>query len=141
MNFSVIWIVFILVCRFWENEKVRLEYRPVHLNTLDDEIESFPPKARVYWYTGSKNLRGWCLFTSICITPPSLEWMNKIVVGGKTAFWQIIVHYQCSKGKERKGYDPIQSESDLHLHQRMMGYELIVSWIIYCMLWRATQDS
>ncbi|EPS73346.1 hypothetical protein M569_01410, partial [Genlisea aurea] len=33
---------------FWENEKVRLDYRPVHLNTLDDEIEYFPPKARVY---------------------------------------------------------------------------------------------
>ncbi|KAG9131077.1 hypothetical protein Leryth_006822 [Lithospermum erythrorhizon] len=34
--------------RFWENEAVRLEYRPVHMNTLDDEIETFPPKARVY---------------------------------------------------------------------------------------------
>ncbi|KAL6555680.1 Succinate dehydrogenase [ubiquinone] flavoprotein subunit 1, mitochondrial [Orobanche hederae] len=33
---------------YWENEKVRLEYRPVHMNTLDDEVESFPPKARVY---------------------------------------------------------------------------------------------
>ncbi|CAN1225206.1 Succinate dehydrogenase [ubiquinone] flavoprotein subunit 1, mitochondrial [Linum perenne] len=33
---------------FWENEKVRLDYRPVHMNTLDDEVESFPPKARVY---------------------------------------------------------------------------------------------
>ncbi|KAF7008530.1 hypothetical protein CFC21_023272 [Triticum aestivum] len=33
---------------YWENEKVRLAYRPVHMNTLDDEIESFPPKARVY---------------------------------------------------------------------------------------------
>ncbi|KAG5089498.1 Succinate dehydrogenase [ubiquinone] flavoprotein subunit 1, mitochondrial [Glycine soja] len=33
---------------FWENEKVRLDYRPVHLNVLDDEVESFPPKARVY---------------------------------------------------------------------------------------------
>ncbi|KAG4987918.1 hypothetical protein JHK85_030901 [Glycine max] len=31
---------------FWENEKVRLDYRPVHLNVLDDEVESFPPKAR-----------------------------------------------------------------------------------------------
>lgn len=35
-------------CRYWENEKVRLDYRPVHMNTLDDEIETFPPKARVY---------------------------------------------------------------------------------------------
>jgi len=33
---------------YWENEKVRLDYRPVHLNTLDDEVEAFPPKARVY---------------------------------------------------------------------------------------------
>ncbi len=27
---------------------VRLTYRPVHLNTLTDEIDSFPPKERVY---------------------------------------------------------------------------------------------
>lgn len=33
---------------YWENGKVRLAYRPVHLNTLDEEVESFPPKARVY---------------------------------------------------------------------------------------------
>uniref|UniRef100_A0A0D6QTF2 Succinate dehydrogenase [ubiquinone] flavoprotein subunit, mitochondrial n=1 Tax=Araucaria cunninghamii TaxID=56994 RepID=A0A0D6QTF2_ARACU len=33
---------------YWENSNVRLDYRPVHMNTLDDEIESFPPKARVY---------------------------------------------------------------------------------------------
>ncbi|KAF7828845.1 succinate dehydrogenase [ubiquinone] flavoprotein subunit, mitochondrial [Senna tora] len=33
---------------YWENKKVRLDYRPVHMNTLDDEIETFPPKARVY---------------------------------------------------------------------------------------------
>ncbi|RVW22657.1 Succinate dehydrogenase [ubiquinone] flavoprotein subunit 1, mitochondrial [Vitis vinifera] len=33
---------------YWENEKVRLDYRPVHMNPLDDEIESIPPKARVY---------------------------------------------------------------------------------------------
>ncbi|CAA7387869.1 unnamed protein product [Spirodela intermedia] len=33
---------------YWEEEKVRLAYRPVHMNTLDEEIESFPPKARVY---------------------------------------------------------------------------------------------
>ncbi|KAI3987025.1 hypothetical protein MKX01_039960 [Papaver californicum] len=29
---------------YWEKEKVRLDYRPVNLNT----VESFPPKARVY---------------------------------------------------------------------------------------------
>src|SRR5579862_2632197 len=28
--------------------KVRLGYRPVHLNTLSNEVQSFPPKARVY---------------------------------------------------------------------------------------------
>ncbi|KAB1226308.1 Succinate dehydrogenase [ubiquinone] flavoprotein subunit 1, mitochondrial [Morella rubra] len=33
---------------YWENGKVRLDYRPVHAYTLDDEIEPFPPKARVY---------------------------------------------------------------------------------------------
>ncbi|KAH9602224.1 hypothetical protein KSS87_000199 [Heliosperma pusillum] len=33
---------------YWENEKVKLDYRPVHMNTLDDEVETFPPKARVY---------------------------------------------------------------------------------------------
>jgi succinate dehydrogenase / fumarate reductase flavoprotein subunit len=26
----------------------RLDYRPVHLNTLTDEVESIPPKARTY---------------------------------------------------------------------------------------------
>ncbi|KAI3851334.1 hypothetical protein MKX03_023090 [Papaver bracteatum] len=33
---------------YWAEEKVRLDYRPVHLNTLDDEVEFFPPKARFY---------------------------------------------------------------------------------------------
>ncbi|MGC8521243.1 MAG: succinate dehydrogenase flavoprotein subunit [Steroidobacteraceae bacterium] len=28
--------------------RVRFEYRPVHLNTLTDEVESIPPKARTY---------------------------------------------------------------------------------------------
>jgi succinate dehydrogenase / fumarate reductase flavoprotein subunit len=28
--------------------KVRLDYRPVHLNTLSNEVQTFPPKARVY---------------------------------------------------------------------------------------------
>jgi succinate dehydrogenase / fumarate reductase flavoprotein subunit len=28
--------------------KVALDYRPVHLNTLSNEVQSFPPKARVY---------------------------------------------------------------------------------------------
>ncbi|HSH40815.1 MAG TPA: succinate dehydrogenase flavoprotein subunit [Arenicellales bacterium] len=31
-----------------EDSKVRLDYRPVHDYTLTDEIEPFPPKARVY---------------------------------------------------------------------------------------------
>ncbi|GJN23140.1 hypothetical protein PR202_gb10762 [Eleusine coracana subsp. coracana] len=33
---------------YWENEKVKLAYRPVHMHTLDDGVEPFPPKARVY---------------------------------------------------------------------------------------------
>lgn len=32
------------VCRYWENDRVRLDYRPVHMNTLDDEVEVFPPR-------------------------------------------------------------------------------------------------
>jgi succinate dehydrogenase / fumarate reductase flavoprotein subunit len=31
-----------------DNRKVRLDYRPVHLNTLSNEVKTFPPKARVY---------------------------------------------------------------------------------------------
>ncbi|RZC79512.1 hypothetical protein C5167_003735 [Papaver somniferum] len=31
-----------------ENEKVRLDYRPVHMNTLDDEMKPIPPKPRIY---------------------------------------------------------------------------------------------
>jgi succinate dehydrogenase / fumarate reductase flavoprotein subunit len=34
----------------WVNEKgaVRFDYRPVHLNTLTDEVQTIPPKKRVY---------------------------------------------------------------------------------------------
>jgi succinate dehydrogenase / fumarate reductase flavoprotein subunit len=34
----------------WVNDKgeVTFDYRPVHLNTLTDEVQTFPPKARVY---------------------------------------------------------------------------------------------
>jgi succinate dehydrogenase / fumarate reductase flavoprotein subunit len=31
-----------------EARNVRIGYRPVHLNTLSNEVQSFPPKARVY---------------------------------------------------------------------------------------------
>ncbi len=31
-----------------QSGKTRLDYRPVHLTTLTDEVEVFPPKARVY---------------------------------------------------------------------------------------------
>jgi succinate dehydrogenase / fumarate reductase flavoprotein subunit len=31
-----------------ENRQVRFDYRPVHQNTLTDEVEAVPPKARVY---------------------------------------------------------------------------------------------
>ncbi|EFH62430.1 succinate dehydrogenase 1-2 [Arabidopsis lyrata subsp. lyrata] len=33
---------------YWEEGNVKLEYRPVHMNTLDDEVDTFPPKPRVY---------------------------------------------------------------------------------------------
>lgn len=34
---------------FWENDKTRVEYRPVHSNTLDEEeFPTVPPVARVY---------------------------------------------------------------------------------------------
>jgi succinate dehydrogenase / fumarate reductase flavoprotein subunit len=34
----------------WRDEagRVRLDYRPVHLHTLSNEVEPFPPKERVY---------------------------------------------------------------------------------------------
>ena len=28
--------------------RVSLDYRPVHMDTLTDEVEAIPPKARVY---------------------------------------------------------------------------------------------
>ena len=28
--------------------RARFDYRPVHLNTLTDEVETIPPKARTY---------------------------------------------------------------------------------------------
>ncbi|MCW5772572.1 MAG: succinate dehydrogenase flavoprotein subunit, partial [Rhodospirillaceae bacterium] len=31
-----------------ENGKVALDYRPVHMNTLTNDVQSFPPKERVY---------------------------------------------------------------------------------------------
>jgi succinate dehydrogenase / fumarate reductase flavoprotein subunit len=31
-----------------ERGKVKIDYRPVHLNTMTNEVQSFPPKARVY---------------------------------------------------------------------------------------------
>lgn len=33
---------------FWDEDGVRLEYRPVHLQTLFNEVASIPPKERVY---------------------------------------------------------------------------------------------
>lgn len=40
--------IYIYVERYWEEGNVKLEYRPVHMNTLDDEVDTFPPKPRVY---------------------------------------------------------------------------------------------
>ena len=31
-----------------ETGKVRIDYRPVHLQPLSNDVQSFPPKARVY---------------------------------------------------------------------------------------------
>jgi len=36
------------LCRVGEDGSTAIEYRPVHLYTLDDEVEVVPPKARVY---------------------------------------------------------------------------------------------
>jgi succinate dehydrogenase / fumarate reductase flavoprotein subunit len=36
------------LCRVAEDGSTTIEYRPVHLYTLDDEVEVVPPKARVY---------------------------------------------------------------------------------------------
>ena len=33
---------------FRQDDRIRLEYRPVHLNTLSNEVASIPPKERVY---------------------------------------------------------------------------------------------
>jgi succinate dehydrogenase / fumarate reductase flavoprotein subunit len=31
-----------------ENGKVTIDYRPVHMQPLSNDVQSFPPKARVY---------------------------------------------------------------------------------------------
>ena len=36
------------VCWFDEQGSCRIEYRDVHMHTLDDEVEAIPPQARVY---------------------------------------------------------------------------------------------
>ncbi|HTM70790.1 MAG TPA: FAD-binding protein, partial [Luteimonas sp.] len=36
------------LCRVAEDGSTTIEYRPVHLYTLDDDVEMVPPKARVY---------------------------------------------------------------------------------------------
>ncbi|CAK0740856.1 succinate:quinone oxidoreductase, FAD binding protein [Azospirillaceae bacterium] len=40
MKHSVVWVA--------ENGEVTMGSRPVHLNTLSDDVQTFPPKARVY---------------------------------------------------------------------------------------------
>ncbi len=40
MKHTVVWMD--------EKGKVKIDYRPVHLYTLSDDVETFPPKARVY---------------------------------------------------------------------------------------------
>ena len=31
-----------------DSGKVKIDYRPVHMNTLSNEVQPVPPKARVY---------------------------------------------------------------------------------------------
>ena len=33
---------------WWKNGEVRLDYRPVHERTLTNDVQYFPPKARIY---------------------------------------------------------------------------------------------
>ena len=40
MKHTVIWVA--------DNGETKIDYRPVHMYTLTDEVEVFPPKARVY---------------------------------------------------------------------------------------------
>jgi succinate dehydrogenase / fumarate reductase flavoprotein subunit len=36
------------LCWVEESGKTRIEYRPVHMNTLTQDVEPIPPKARTY---------------------------------------------------------------------------------------------
>ena len=36
------------LCWVDDDRSVRFDYRPVHQNTMTDEVEPVPPKARVY---------------------------------------------------------------------------------------------
>ena len=40
MKHSVIWVD--------ESGKSRIDYRPVHMTPMTNEVQAFPPKARVY---------------------------------------------------------------------------------------------
>ena len=40
MKHTLIWLA--------DNGRTHIDYRPVHLYTLTDEVEVVPPKARVY---------------------------------------------------------------------------------------------
>jgi succinate dehydrogenase / fumarate reductase flavoprotein subunit len=40
MKHSIAWID--------DKGKVKIDYRPVHMNTLTDDVAAFPPKKRVY---------------------------------------------------------------------------------------------
>ncbi|GFZ18670.1 succinate dehydrogenase 1-2 [Actinidia rufa] len=71
-DFTLTKLMIPMIHRYWENEKVRLDYRPVHMNTLDDEVEPFPPKACVYLGISTEalmamaeyrlsNIDTWCL--------------------------------------------------------------------------------
>jgi succinate dehydrogenase / fumarate reductase flavoprotein subunit len=36
------------ICWIDEKGRTRIDYRPVHMQPLTNEVQSFPPKARVY---------------------------------------------------------------------------------------------
>jgi succinate dehydrogenase / fumarate reductase, flavoprotein subunit len=57
MKHSLAWVA--------QNGGVRLDYRPVNLHTLTDEVETVPPKARVYWYEFRTEDYAWLSFSSL----------------------------------------------------------------------------
>lgn len=114
------------MCRYGENKKVRLDYRQIHMNTLDDEVETFPHKAERILMTSSHKDRTYCLPRKVTIIKPKCISINNKVVfnykvknhlcylslycendsgnnyilyafGTSYAIWLVIYHYKCIK--------------------------------------------